>query len=388
MGRSVGTNLIANQFADVKVAQDLLAAQQKIKELTNEIESLKKTGNKAFEEDKIAELRSSLQTTVINLPILEIEANREQPRQTFSDDAILLLARSLERDGQQQPILVFEKDKNKFLLFDGERRWRAAQYLEWETIQAVIVPNPKSLDFSSLDTLRRKSLLANLHRENINSLDLAEALMNELSDFHNLENSEIPKLLDAVIMRLSRQKKIDLLTKLVAASSDIQQTELSQLEENKLIKAEEKIILQFLLSLQLNPTSIKTNVFPSLKFFSDLKDAVRNKGLGSHHAKELQKLSSKNLKCTEKKSYQIRQGAIETVLKQKLSVKDTRKLVKEYLSSSQTATSSTKLIQDIIITIEKIEKIDLNRFDRDILQTLESVLEKQLLEVKQITSTK
>ncbi len=387
MGRSVAKNLIANQFADVTVAQDLLAAQRQIKELTTEIESLKRMGNKAAEDDKIAELRSSLQSTVTNIPITQIEPNRSQPRQTFNDDDILLLARSLERDGQQQPILVFQKEDNEFLLFDGERRWRAAQSLKWPTIKTVIVPRPELSNFNNRDTLRRKALLANLHRENINSLDLAEALISELSTTYSLKNEEIPKLLDAVIVRLSRKKQTDLLTKLVSASDEVQQAQLSQLEQNELIKREERIILQFLLSLQLNPTSIKTNVFPSLKFFADLKDAVRKKGLGTHHAKELQKLSSKNLKYSEKKSSSLRGQGIEMVLKQKLSVKDTRKLVKEYLSSTQTDDSS-KLIKEVKTALDKIQRIDLNKFEPDILYTLEHALEQKLKEVKKILSSK
>ncbi|MBW4672838.1 MAG: hypothetical protein KME52_02000 [Desmonostoc geniculatum HA4340-LM1] len=40
------------------------------------------------------------------------------------------------------------------MLLDGQLRWSAAKLLGWETIRALIVPQPQDLDQSSLQKLK------------------------------------------------------------------------------------------------------------------------------------------------------------------------------------------------------------------------------------------
>ena len=384
MGRSVGKNLIKNQFADVALHQKLDSAHRHIEELTAEIERLKALGDKQAEELKVVELRSSLEEEGMRIiPLSQIEPNLEQPRQTFSEKNILLLARSLERDGQQQPILVFPKNTEQYLLFDGERRWRAAQKLNWENIEALVIPKCEAAWIENPATLRRKALLANHHRENLNSLDLAEALIAEIAITHRLEKKEIPRWLDAVIARLTRRQSVDLLTSLVSATSEEQEAGLMNLEKDSLIKKEEKLILQFLLSLQLNPASVKANIFPSLKLFDDLKGAVRKKGLGSHQARILQRLSPKNLGQTEAQSQEIRQQLTEVVLGKKLSVTETQKLVREKLAHYNNSEKAI-LSKEVSQALAQIEKVKPEKLERDELKVLEVSLKQKLKEIRKV----
>lgn len=63
---------------------------------------------------------------VQNIKIIEIEPNRNQPRRTFNNETLEELAKSIERYGVIQPIIVSKKD-GYYEIIAGERRWRAAK---------------------------------------------------------------------------------------------------------------------------------------------------------------------------------------------------------------------------------------------------------------------
>jgi ParB family chromosome partitioning protein len=65
----------------------------------------------------------------------------------------------------------------------------------------------------------------------------------------------------------------------------------------------------------------------------DLKAAIRFSGIKGVHAMCLQKLSAKNLGKTEEEAESIRVETTQKVMAEKLSVKETRKLVSEVMSS-------------------------------------------------------
>ena len=74
---------------------------------------------------------------VRQIPLADIEVNPFQPRETFNQEAIQELAQSLEEHGLIQPIVVRSCPEG-YQLVAGERRVRAAAYLGWETISAVV----------------------------------------------------------------------------------------------------------------------------------------------------------------------------------------------------------------------------------------------------------
>lgn len=79
----------------------------------------------------------------------QITPNVRNPRKYFDQRKIERLAASLEEIGLQVPITVYHdpsKTKKPFVLLDGERRYRAATLIDWETIPALIVPKPSASD--------------------------------------------------------------------------------------------------------------------------------------------------------------------------------------------------------------------------------------------------
>jgi hypothetical protein len=84
-----------------------------------------------------AELRS--------IPVDKIERNPENPRIIFRQDELERLLDSIRLYGIQVPIAVY-REHNKYILIDGERRWKCAQKLNKREIPALIQKKPSALN--------------------------------------------------------------------------------------------------------------------------------------------------------------------------------------------------------------------------------------------------
>ena len=115
----------------------------------------------------------------------KIVPNRYQPRREFSDDSIKELAETLDKDGLLQPIVVREDGKDHYEIIAGERRYRAAKSLNWETIPAI-VNNMNDDQAASL------ALIENLQREDLNPIDEAKAYTN-LMKLNDLTQTALAK---------------------------------------------------------------------------------------------------------------------------------------------------------------------------------------------------
>ncbi len=63
---------------------------------------------------------------VESIKVIEIEPNKNQPRRNFPAESIEELAKSIEKYGVIQPIIVTKQD-GYYEIVAGERRWRAAK---------------------------------------------------------------------------------------------------------------------------------------------------------------------------------------------------------------------------------------------------------------------
>ena len=115
----------------------------------------------------------------------KIVPNRHQPRREFSDDSIKELAETLDKDGLLQPIVVREDGEDHYEIIAGERRYRAAKSLNWETIPAI-VNNMNDDQAASL------ALIENLQREDLNPIDEAKAYTN-LMKLNDLTQTALAK---------------------------------------------------------------------------------------------------------------------------------------------------------------------------------------------------
>ena len=111
---------------------------------------------------------------VVEIPVGDVDPNRNQPRKRFDDDALLALAESIRHSGVITPILV-AREGARYTIIAGERRWRAARIAGLDTIPAIV---------REWDEVRRReaALVENIQRENLNAIEEAQgisALMNE-----------------------------------------------------------------------------------------------------------------------------------------------------------------------------------------------------------------
>lgn len=97
----------------------------------------------------------------------EIRENPQQPRKDFPLKELEALKTSIARDGLLQPLLA-RKEKKGYLLVAGERRLRAARELGVGKI-------PIMLSAVKDDKLLELALVENLHRDDLNPIELGEA---------------------------------------------------------------------------------------------------------------------------------------------------------------------------------------------------------------------
>ncbi|MGH2415923.1 MAG: ParB/RepB/Spo0J family partition protein, partial [Microcystaceae cyanobacterium] len=257
-------------------ATELSTAEGEIAKLQAEVEQLR-TSQNAELEHQIEALRQQLasQSSVQEIPLSLIQPNPDQPRQTFSTESIQAMAQSLAKEGQLQPAIVMPAGES-FELFDGERRWRAAQVLGWATLKGIAMPRPQDL--------HRKALLTTLHREDLNPLDKAEALLKEITEQTGISTEEIPRLLATVVRRLDYQKRMKPVSELITCPEAEQKEKLETFE----LSDSERAIMLVLLGLGLNPASVCANDFRMLSLFPDLQKAIRESHLKAAHAMVLQ----------------------------------------------------------------------------------------------------
>ena len=113
-----------------------------------------------------------------------VKSNEEQPRKTFDDEKILELAESIRSNGIIQP-LVLKKVDNEYVIVAGERRWRAAKSIGLKEVPAVVMNLTEK-------QILEISLIENIQREDLNSIEEALAYKRLINDF-NLTQEELSK---------------------------------------------------------------------------------------------------------------------------------------------------------------------------------------------------
>ena len=113
-------------------------------------------------------------STISEIPLEQIEANPNQPRREFDEDALQELANSIVEIGIIQPITLRQDEDNKFQIIAGERRWRASQLAGLQAIPAYI----RTIKDESIMEL---ALVENIQREDLNAIEIALAYEHLLS---------------------------------------------------------------------------------------------------------------------------------------------------------------------------------------------------------------
>ncbi|MDQ1353977.1 MAG: ParB/RepB/Spo0J family partition protein [Acidobacteriota bacterium] len=254
-------------------------------------------------ESIIANKPSPVPTTPENgLMEIDIDAiypNPYQPRKKFSAEKIKELADSMKETGMIQPVVVYrdKEDNKKYYLMVGERRWRAAQYLKWNKIPAIV------RDITH-DEIIVGALVENIQREDLNAIEIGEAielLIKEMGLTHE-KASERLAMNRSTLTNYLRLLKLPEAVKQSVISGAISQghargilaledntdilTALSKILKNNLsVRQTEAMVKNFHtqrsnVKLQKDPDILKTEEKLSRKFSTKVKLHYSKKGSG------------------------------------------------------------------------------------------------------------
>ena len=113
-------------------------------------------------------------TGLLEVPTNAIAPNPKQPRSRFDDETLAELAASIREVGILQPIVVRRAGQG-YEVVTGERRLRAAKLAGLATVPVVLRDSDDS-------DLLREALIENIHREDLDPIELAEAFRQLLDD--------------------------------------------------------------------------------------------------------------------------------------------------------------------------------------------------------------
>lgn len=115
-------------------------------------------------------------STINEIDVNLIEANPNQPRREFDEEALQELADSIEEIGIVQPITLRAMDDGRYQIIAGERRWRATMRVGLKTIPAYI----RTADD---ENVMEMALIENIQRQDLNSIEIALAYQHLMDQY-------------------------------------------------------------------------------------------------------------------------------------------------------------------------------------------------------------
>lgn len=137
--------------------------------------------------ETVASPQNTSDDAVVELKIIDVEPNAEQPRKKFDDEHLAFLAESIKEHGVISPILVCKSDNGYYKIIAGERRWRASKLAGKKTIPAIVK------DYDQMKVYE-VSLIENLQRQDLNPVEEALGYKKLIDDF-DLTQDQIAKKL-------------------------------------------------------------------------------------------------------------------------------------------------------------------------------------------------
>ena len=201
-----------------------------------------------------------------DIPIDLIDSNPDNPRIYFRQEELDNLLISVKKYGVQVPISVYQND-DRYVIIDGERRWRTSRKLNLKTIPAIIQAKPSELD--------NLLMMFNIHS------------LREQWDLFTIAN-KITKVIDLITENLGRSpNEIELSEYSGLSRSTIRRCKLlielpekykeSIRKELEVPKSKQKLTEDFFIEMETSLKTVKRN-FPELLADADLvRDNLINK---------------------------------------------------------------------------------------------------------------
>ena len=110
------------------------------------------------------------------IPIEKVEPRKEQPRETFNQEALEELSDSIAQYGLIQPIVARKLESGYYQIIAGERRWRASR-------MAGLTEVPVRVIEADDRRTAELALVENLQREDLNPIEEAKGYRSLMSDY-------------------------------------------------------------------------------------------------------------------------------------------------------------------------------------------------------------
>ncbi len=230
------------------------------------------------------------------LAVTEIIPNDNQPRRIFDEALLEELAESIRLKGVIQPIIVTKLENGKYMIIEGERRWRASGLAGKKTIPVVVRNTETAKERLEL------ALITNAQREDLNPVELAVAYK-KLMDEHNYKHEDL-----GVIVGKSRSAVTNRLRLL-----NLPKTVLSLIENKEISEGHARALLS--LSSESDIISIANAVKEknlSVRDVENMVKAIQNKG-----TKKEKKVLDANMQGIAKE--------METFFNSKVDIKPSKK---------------------------------------------------------------
>ena len=132
-------------------------------------------------------IEDKLQNRIVELPLVKVTPNKNQPRQNFKEQSLNELAESIKEFGIIQPITVRSLDGGGlYEIISGERRYKAAKMLGLAAVPCIINQNVD--DIASIEM----ALIENIQRDDLTPIELSHTFKQLIDEF-KLTHEELSK---------------------------------------------------------------------------------------------------------------------------------------------------------------------------------------------------
>jgi ParB family transcriptional regulator, chromosome partitioning protein len=251
------------------------------------------------------------------ISISKIVLPNQQPRRYFNPEKMMTLVESVRQHGILEPILLRSLDNNTYELVAGERRYRAAKEVGLDEIPAVVRQ-------MTPEEALQVALVENLQREDINSVEETEAILQLLVLKLNLP-------VDEVTAQLYRMRHITR----------------GEVGQNVLTRSEyEESIASVFSSLGFKWESFITSRLPLLKLPSEILDVLRQGKIEYTKAQAIAKV----------KDAIARQDLLNQAISQGLSLVQIRELIAALPQPQSAKQDQNKLKTQVDTTLRSLKK--------------------------------
>ena len=242
----------------------------------------------------ISLLTPNERVVVKQIPLIQIGANPDQPRKTFTDSELADLAASIKEQGVLQPILLrtVTGRSHMYEIVAGERRYRASKMAGLTEIPALV----KQMDDNNAMEV---ALIENVQRENLNPIEEANAYKN-LMESCNYELEDVSRLIGKSASYIRNMLRITTLPDSVLGM--VERGELSASHARTIAVAEDPESLAHAI------VADKLSVAATEKM---VKDAPRAKNTRKHIAKNIDSDAIRDIETRIKKSLGVEVRIVE-----------------------------------------------------------------------------